>query len=85
MPASLILHEAHAPGMHPSCHPVSVHIANDPWAEDTFLSGHYTTIEVLVSIYQFDVAALVVDRLKSKKRAEDRTILLTLRESQIRM
>ena len=65
--------------MHPFCCSVSVHIANDPWAEDVypvFLSGHNATTEVLVCMYEF-VDVVVVMRLKSeKKRAENKTILL---------
>lgn len=60
--------------MHASCHPVSVHTANDPWAEDVFLSGHYATTEVLVSIFEFVVVvvavAVVVNRLKSEEKKE---------------
>ena len=53
--------------MHLSGHPVSAHTANDPWAEDMFLSGYYATIEVLVSIYEF-VVIVFVNRFKSEEK-----------------
>lgn len=61
----LIIHEAL---QMPFCRALSVHITNDPWAEDESLeifAEHYVTFEVLVSMYE---CLVVVNGLKSNKR-----------------
>lgn len=53
----------------PSCWAVSVHITNDPRAEDVslvVLAGHYVTPEVSVSMCKFLVVA---NGLKSNKKS----------------